>query len=350
MRVAHLTGGQKGSEKKEVRAAIAEGEVDIAIGTHALIEESVEFARLGFAVVDEQHRFGVVQRDRLEKKGQSPHLLVMTATPIPRTLSLTLYGDLDISIINELPPGRQAIETSYVTPFDRPRAYNFVRAAGAAGPPGFHHLPAGRGVGGRRGQGSGAGARRLSSEVFPELRLELLHGRMKPADKDAVMTSFRDRKADVLVSTSVIEVGIDIPNATVMMIEGADRFGLAQLHQFRGRVGRGSDKSYCLLLSDDPSPEAEERLQIVVGTNDGFELAEADLRIRGAGEYYGVRQSGLADFKVAQLSDQDLLAKAREVAGRVLAENPNLDGEEYSELRRQVTDFAEKRNIVLAFH
>jgi ATP-dependent DNA helicase RecG len=347
---AHLTGGQKAVAKAETREAIAAGEIDIAVGTHALIQESVDFARLGFAVVDEQHRFGVVQRDALKHKGQSPHLLVMTATPIPRTLSLTVYGDLDTSIIDELPPGRQRVETQYIAPEDRPRAYSFVRDQVQEGRQAFVICPLVEESASIEARAAVQEYERLAGEVFPNLRLALLHGRMSSKDKDRVMDEFRNGEADVLVSTSVIEVGIDIPNATVMMIEGADRFGLAQLHQFRGRVGRGAARSYCLLLADDPSDEARERLQLVVATNDGFKLAEEDLRIRGEGEYYGVRQSGLADFRIARLSDTDLLEQARELAGRLLHENPRLEGEEYAELRRQVTRFASSRNILLAFH
>jgi ATP-dependent DNA helicase RecG len=350
IRVAHLTGGQKASAKKSVREAIEAGEIDLAIGTHALIEESVEFARLGLAIIDEQHRFGVVQRDLLKKKGQSPHLLVMTATPIPRTLSLTVYGDLDNSVIDQLPPGRRPVETRYVSPHDRPRAYNFVREQVQHGRQAFVICPLVEESEAIEAKAAVQEHRRLSTEIFPDLSLSLLHGRMKSAEKDDVMRSFRAGESDILVSTSVIEVGIDVPNATVMMIEGADRFGLSQLHQFRGRVGRGADQSYCLLLADDPSDEARERLDIVVSVRDGFKLAEEDLRIRGEGEYYGVRQSGLADFRVARLSDEDLLADARRIADRLLDENPNLDGEEYRELRRQVSDFAASRNILLAFH
>jgi ATP-dependent DNA helicase RecG len=347
---AHLTGGQKASQKADVRNAIAAGEIDVAVGTHALIQETVEFARLGFAVVDEQHRFGVVQRDALKQKGQSPHLLVMTATPIPRTLSLTVYGDLDTSIIDELPPGRERVETQYIAPADRARAYSFVRGQVREGRQAFVICPLVEESEAIEATAAVGEYERLGSEVFPDLRLALLHGRMSSKEKDRVMAEFRDGEADILVSTSVIEVGIDIPNATVMMIEGADRFGLAQLHQFRGRVGRGSAKSYCLLLADDPSDEARERLQLVVATNDGFMLAEEDLRIRGEGEYYGVRQSGLADFRIARLTDTELLEQARAMADQLLDENPRLEGEEYVELRRQVTRFASSRNILLAFH
>jgi ATP-dependent DNA helicase RecG len=350
IRIAHLTGGQKASDKKAIRASIASGEVDLAIGTHALIEESVEFENLAFAVVDEQHRFGVVQRDRLKRKGQSPHLLVMTATPIPRTLSLTVYGDLDNSVIDELPPGRQPVETRYVSPHERPRAYNFVREQVQEGRQAFVICPLVEESEAIEARAAVQEHRRLASEVFPDLRLSLLHGRMKPAEKDRGMRDFRAGESDILVSTSVIEVGIDIPNATVMMIEGADRFGLSQLHQFRGRVGRGADKSYCLLLADDPSDEARERLDLAVQIHDGFRLAEEDLRIRGEGEYYGVRQSGLADFRVARLTDESLLTRAREIADQLLDQNPNLEGTEYAELRRQVSDFAASRNIILAFH
>jgi ATP-dependent DNA helicase RecG len=307
------------------------------VGTHALIQKDVEFHRLGLCVVDEQHRFGVMQRLELRGKGASPHLLVMSATPIPRTLALTLYGDLDLSIIDELPPGRIEIKTKWLGPEQRQRAYDFVRKQVAAGRQAFIVCPLIEESEAIEAKAAVTEYERLSRSVFPELRLGLLHGRLSSADKDAAMQRFRSGELDILVSTPVVEVGVDVPNATVMLIEGADRFGMAQLHQFRGRVGRGEHQSYCLLLSESPSPEARQRLELMEKTLDGFALAEEDLRIRGPGEFFGTRQSGLPDLKMARLSDADLLELARREAVRLFSEDPYLEQPEHRPLDREVS-------------
>jgi ATP-dependent DNA helicase RecG len=320
--------------------ALERGDVDIACGTHALIQGGVRFRDLALAVVDEQHRFGVMQRAALREKGveaaHTPHLLVMTATPIPRTLALTLYGDLDISVIDELPPGRRPIKTSWVSPDERADAELFVRAQVEEGRQAFVICPLVEDSETQDVKAATAEYERLRAQVYPDLRLELLHGRMSGKQKDEVMRRFRAGDADILVSTSVIEVGIDVPNATVMMIEGSERFGLAQLHQFRGRVGRGADQSYCLLLSDEPGEEARRRLALMEETNDGFRLAEADLKMRGTGKLYGQRQSGLSGLKVADLRDLDLIELTRREAARVLDEDPDLAKSEHAALGASV--------------
>jgi len=328
VRVALLTGRLRNAEREQVRQAIAQGEVDIAIGTHALIQEGVTFPRLALAVVDEQHRFGVMQRVALkEQAGVNPHVLVMSATPIPRTLALTVYGDLDLSVIDELPPGRQPVDTRYLTPRQRERAYGFIRGQVEKGHQAFIICPLVEESEKTEAKAAVEEYERLQKEVFPDLRLGLLHGRLKSSEKEAAMTAFRDGDLDALVSTAVVEVGIDVPNATVMLVEGANRFGLAQLHQFRGRVGRGEARSYCLLLADDPSEEAEERLRIVERTHDGFVLAEEDLRLRGPGEFFGTRQSGLParSVRVARISDAALLEVAREEAIQLFERDPVLE-------------------------
>ncbi len=330
LRIALLTGSLSSREKAEVRRQAAEGALDIAVGTHALIQQQVDFDRLGLAIVDEQHRFGVMQRAALRGKGTSPHLLVMTATPIPRTLALTVYGDVDISAIDEMPPGRKPVKTLWTMPHERDDAYRFVREQVGQGRQTFVICPLIEESETLAVRAATQEYERLSQEVFPGLRLGLLHGRLRPAEKDRVMHAFRDHDLDILVSTAVVEVGIDVPNATVMMVEGADRFGLAQLHQFRGRVGRGAEQSYCLLLSDDPSEEAQERLKLMEQTHDGFALAEADLRLRGPGEFFGTRQSGMPDLKVARLSDVQLIEEAREEAGSLLDADPDLRDAEHA--------------------
>ncbi|HEY8490835.1 MAG TPA: ATP-dependent DNA helicase RecG [Dehalococcoidia bacterium] len=334
VRVALLTGSLSQREKDEVQYGLAAGDVDIAVGTHALIQEGVRFPRLGLAVVDEQHRFGVLQRAALREKGGSPHLLVMTATPIPRTLALTLYGDLDISVIDEMPEGRQPVVTRWVPVHQRGHAYQFVRDQIAEGRQAFIICPLVEESEALQARAAVQEFERLQREEFPpdRYRMAVLHGRMGAKQKDEVMRAFRDGALDILVSTAVVEVGIDVPNATVMVIEGADRFGLAQLHQFRGRVGRGRHRSYCLLLSDNPSDEAQERLRIMETTADGFALAEHDLRLRGPGEYFGVRQSGMPDLRVARISDTPILEQARELARRILAADPALARPEHAEL------------------
>jgi ATP-dependent DNA helicase RecG len=312
--VALLTGSLSEREKETLHQGIQGGEINIVIGTHALIQKGAEFSKLGLVVIDEQHRFGVLQRLALRQKGFNPHILVMTATPIPRTLALTLYGDLDLSVIDELPPGRQTIETRWLRPEYRSRAYNFIQRQIAAGQQAFIICPLIEESESIEAKAAVVEYERLSEEVFPDLRLGLLHGRMSADDKEKVMQSFRDGKLDILVSTPVVEVGIDVPNATVMLVEAADRFGLSQLHQFRGRVGRGQKKSYCLLLAENPSPEGSERLKAIEETQDGFALAEKDLELRGPGEFFGTRQSGLPDLRMARLSDTPLLELARNEA------------------------------------
>jgi len=337
VRVALLTGSLKASEKAAVQEAIARGEVDIAVGTHALLQESVEFADLGLAVIDEQHRFGVEQRATLREKGGSPHVLVMTATPIPRTLALTVYGDLDITVLDEMPPGRPPVKTYFVLPRRRDEATRFIRKKVEEGRQAFVICPLVEESESIEAKAAVQEYERLSRDEFPDLRLGLLHGRMPASEKEATMRSFRDHELDVLVSTSVVEVGVDVPNATVILIEGADRFGLSQLHQFRGRVRRSSEQAYCFLLSDTQSEEAMERLQIMETTDSGFELAEHDLRLRGPGEYFGKRQSGLPDLRVARLTDVELIEEARREAVRILDEDPELEDPSHAALRENVS-------------
>jgi len=336
VRIALLTGGLKLSDKTAAQDAIARGEADIVVGTHALIQEGVGFRRLGLAVVDEQHRFGVAQRAALREKGLSPHVLVMTATPIPRTLALTVYGDLDVSVLDEMPPGRPPVKTYRLRPDQRRQAYDFVRRKVREGRQVYIICPLVEESEAVAAKAAVQEYEHLSREVFPDLRLGLLHGRVTPAEKEAAMRAFRDGELDLLVSTAVVEVGIDVPNATVMLVEGADRFGLAQLHQFRGRVRRSTEQAYCLLLSESPSPEAQERLRIMETVHDGFRLAEEDLRIRGPGEYFGTRQSGMPDLRVAKLTDVALIEQARAEATRLLEDDPELQQPQHTALRAQV--------------
>ncbi|MDP9375516.1 MAG: ATP-dependent DNA helicase RecG [Chloroflexota bacterium] len=334
-----LIGSTPAKERRAIAAGLADGAIDILVGTQALIQEGVEFARLGFATVDEQHRFGVVQRAALRGKGYNPDLLVMTATPIPRSLALTLHGDLDVSTIDELPPGRQAIVTRAVGPEERPREYRAIREEVAAGRQAFVICPLVEESETVEARAATEEWERLRTGVFPDLRVGLLHGRMRPAEKDRVMAAFRDRDYDILVSTAVVEVGIDIPNATVMLIEGADRFGLAQLHQFRGRVGRGAAQSYCILVADTPGADGRERLEAMVETQDGFLLAQKDLEMRGPGEFFGTRQSGLPELKVAKLGDVRLLEAARREAAGLLDDDPELRHDEHATLRARLATF-----------
>ena len=336
VKVALLKGSLKTAEKSAAQEAISNGEVDIVAGTHALLQEGVGFERLGLAVVDEQHRFGVGQRAALREKGGSPHMLVMTATPIPRTLQLTVFGDLDITVLDEMPPGRPVVKTWRVTPPQRAQSYEFLRKKAREGRQAYVICPLVEESEAVAAKAAVQEYERLSREVFPNLRLGLLHGRMAPSEKEATMRSFRDGELDVLVSTAVVEVGVDVPNATVILIEGADRFGLAQLHQFRGRVRRSSEQAYCFLLSDSTSEEALERLLIMETVSDGFELAEQDLRLRGPGEYFGTRQSGLPELRVAKLTDVDLIDKARTEATRILEADGQLERPEHAALRAEV--------------
>lgn len=350
LRIALLTGSLKAKERTEIYRAIERGEIDIMCGTHALIQGAVRFHDLGIAVVDEQHRFGVMQRAALREKGSqgahTPHMLVMTATPIPRTLALTIYGDLDVSVIDELPPGRQPIKTTWVGPDERGDAERFVRAQIEQGRQAFVICPLVEESETLDVKSATAEYDRLRTQVYPDLRLELLHGRMSGKQKEAIMRRFSAGEADILVSTAVIEVGIDIPNASVMMIEGADRFGLAQLHQFRGRVGRGADQSYCLLLSEEPSEEAQKRLELMEETNDGFKLAEADMATRGPGQFFGTKQSGLPGLKVARLSDVKIIETSREEAARLLDDDPGLTKPPNHALNIKVRALMESERIV----
>jgi ATP-dependent DNA helicase RecG len=338
-RLCLLTGSLKAREKEQARAAIAAGEIDVAVGTHALIQEEVAFKNLALAVIDEQHRFGVEQRGTIRAKGYHPHILVMSATPIPRTLALTLYGDLDLSLIDEMPPGRQEIKTKWLEPRERERAYAFIANQVKQGRQAFVICPLIEESETIDAKAAVEEYERLRTDVFPNLRVGLIHGKLKPSDKDATMNAFRDHAIDILVATSVVEVGIDVPNATVMLIEGADRFGLAQLHQFRGRVGRGEHQSYCLLLAEKKESIADERLRVIESTQDGFRLAEEDLKLRGPGEFFGTRQSGLPDLKIAKLSDAKILEAARQIAQEIFARDPGLNQSEHQLLAQRVSEF-----------
>jgi len=341
--IALLTGSTRAKARREMLAQLAAGDIDILVGTHALIQDDVEFGRLGLVIIDEQHRFGVRQRSQLIAKahGVVPHVLSMTATPIPRTLNLVLYGDMDVSIIDERPPGRIPIETHRFVGGDRNRAYQVVREQVAAGHQVFVICPLVEASDTSEAKAAVEEAARLQDAVFPDLRVDVLHGRMASKKKDAVMTAFRDHEFDILVSTSVIEVGIDIPNATVMMIEGADQFGLSQLHQFRGRVGRAGDKSYCLLLADQVSPEGEVRLDTMAATDDGFALAEKDLELRGPGDFIGgTRQSGLPDLGfLANGFDSRLLSIARDTAEAVLKAHHDITYQRFPNLYPRFRQF-----------
>ena len=340
-----LTGSLTSLEKERIREEAAAGEADILIGTHALIQESVEFSDLGLAIIDEQHRFGVAQRAALRQKGIAetgpvcPHVLVMSATPIPRSLALTIYGDLDISVIDELPPGRREIKTHWLMPRERERAYSFLRGQIEKGHQAFVICPLVEESEKIEAKAAVEEYERLQKVIFPDLKLGLLHGRLKSDEKETVMAAFKRGELDILVSTSVVEVGIDVPNATAMLVEGANRFGLAQLHQFRGRVGRSEHQSYCLLLSDSPTPQAQERLRAIESTQDGFALAEKDLELRGPGEFFGTRQSGLPDLKLAGLGDVRILEQARTEAQALFSEDPDLAKPEHRLLARRVQEF-----------
>jgi len=336
--VVLLTSALKPKERAARRAAIAAGAIPCVIGTHALVEQAVEFARLGLAVVDEQHRFGVHQRARLRGKGERPDLLVMTATPIPRTLALTLYGDLDVSVLDELPPGRQPVVTVARTETKRPEIYTFLRDQIAAGRQVYVVYPLVEESELIDLKAATDMARQLQEGAFREHTIGLLHGRLSSEEKDAVMRRFKAGELQVLVSTTVIEVGIDVPNAAVMLIEHAERFGLSQLHQLRGRVGRGPWKSYCILLTGGSlSEDARRRMKAMTDTNDGFRIAEVDLELRGPGEFFGTRQSGLPEFRAADLlRDAAILEEARREAATITAADGELRRPEHAELRRQL--------------
>jgi ATP-dependent DNA helicase RecG len=317
-----LIGSLKPKEKKTIQESLADGTTDIAIGTHSLVQESIRFQKLGIAIVDEQHRFGVKQREVLVRQG-APHILHMTATPIPRTLAMVAYGDHDLSVLNEMPPGRQAIETKVVPLEHRRKLNEFIASRIQKGEQAFVICPLIDESDTLEVKSAKQEQEHLQA-IFPRFKVGLLHGRMKGEEKEAAMVAFKDRQIDILVSTSVIEVGIDIPNATIMLIEGADRFGLSQLHQFRGRVGRGSQKSYCFLCTQNASEPTVARLRAMVDHTDGFMLAEIDLKLRGPGEVYGVRQSGIPDLKIASMANGVLVSRVRKAAEHLTEKDPEL--------------------------
>ena len=349
VRVALLTSSQArtnydpGASRSDVIEAIRKGDVDLVVGTHSLIQEGVDFARLAIAVIDEQHRFGVGQRVLLKEKAteSDPDLLIMTATPIPRTLSMTLYGDLDVSIIDEMPPGRNPVRTLSVSPDREERAWDLIRKEVASGRQAFVVCPLVEDSPKLELTSATAEHKRLG-DVFPDLNVGLIHGQLPPRDKEGVMNAFRAGEIDVLVSTTVIEVGIDVPNATVMVIEDADRFGLSQLHQLRGRVGRGAYAGTCVLIAEPATDDGKARITAMVATNDGFRLAEEDLKLRGQGTVFGARQSGMADLRMADiLRDYDELVAARREAFALVDRDSDLS--RHPELADEVRTFLGER-------
>lgn len=335
-----LVGKLTASQKRKAAERAKLGLAHIVIGTHALIQEGVEFLRLGFIVVDEQHRFGVLQRKALRDKGLgNPDVLVMTATPIPRTLTMTLYGDLELSVIDELPPGRKPIKTHWKLPYERQSVYKAVRKLIDEGRQAYFVCPMVSESEKMQAQAAEELYDRLKHEIFPDLRVSLLHGQMKPREKEEVMEAFRRHESDILVSTTVIEVGVDVPNSSVMVVEDANRFGLSQLHQLRGRVGRGQYQSFCILVADAKSEESRTRMEVMVRTNDGFEIAEEDLNLRGPGELAGTKQSGNLDFKIADLvQDGKMLEVARQAAMETIERNPHLEGPEWEGVLHRVRE------------
>ena len=352
VRVALLTGSVKGKEKKALLSALAEGEIDLVVGTHALFSQGVEYRDLGLVIADEQHRFGVAQRSALAEKGGEtpPHILVMSATPIPRTLALIIYGDLDVSVMDELPPGRTPVATFAVGEDKRQRMYGFVRKQVGLGRQVYIVCPAVEENGGGWEDTPGmdlkavtAYARELRERVFPDLRVGFVHGKLKSKEKEATMAAFSAGELDVLVSTTVIEVGVDVPNASLMIIETAERFGLSQLHQLRGRVGRGKHESFCVLMTASRSDTARERLRALCATNDGFQIAEEDLRLRGPGDFFGKRQHGLPQLKVADFAaDMDLLKEARGAAEELIAADRSLSQPAHRLLKKKVRELFEE--------
>ena len=342
--ISLLIGSTPEDQKEQIRKKLSQGEIKLVIGTHALLQEPVEFQNLQLAIVDEQHRFGVEQRGTLRQKGNNPHLLVMTATPIPRSLALTTFGDLELSVIDELPPGRLPVETHVLYPREIERAYSLVRRQADNGNQAFIIYPLVEESDKSDEKAAVEEFDRLQKEIFPTYMLGLLHGQMRQDEKESVMTLFRDKEIQILVSTSVVEVGVDIPGATVMLVEGAHRFGLAQLHQFRGRVGRSDQKSYCILIPGSAEEVENQRLQTMVETNDGFVLAEKDLEIRGPGQFLGTRQSGYTELKLASITDLKLVEQARQHASDLFRQDPDLSQDKHQKLALAVNQFWTPKN------
>lgn len=343
MRVALLTGGMKAAARRTTLAAIRDDEADLIVGTHAILSEGVEFARLGLAVVDEQHRFGVRQRGLLAEKAANPHLLVMSATPIPRTLGLLMYGDLDISILDELPPGRKPVKTRCITGKKRADLYGFLDREIDSGRQAYIVCPAIEDAGGGGLNAVKSYYEDIAKAYLPDRRVGLMHGKLKPKEKAEVMDDFKSGRLDALVSTTVIEVGVDVPNATVMVIENAERYGLSALHQLRGRVGRGAAESWCFLVSDNASESVQKRLKFLCSTSDGFAVAQYDLETRGPGDFFGSRQHGLPTLQIADLmNDTRTLHAAQSEAVALLAEDPLLERPEHALLARQVEQMFDK--------
>lgn len=339
-----LISGMSKKQKEKVLENLKNGKIDVIIGTHALLEESVEFCNLGLVVTDEQHRFGVRQREILNTKGKNPDVLVMSATPIPRTLALILYGDLDISIINELPPGRQKIDTFAVTTGMEGRVNQFIEKQILEGRQCYIVCPLVEETEEIDAKAVIELADKYKNEIFKNYRVEYIYGKMKPKEKDEIMTKFKNGEIDILISTTVIEVGVDVPNANIMVIENAERFGLATLHQLRGRVGRGNFKSYCILKYKGKSELTKQRMDIMVKTNDGFVISEKDLELRGSGEFFGTRQHGLPELKIANLfSDMELLKRVQSVAVAIMEDDPELKKTENSVLKNMVDKKFSKR-------
>lgn len=339
-----LTSGITKKKKEEILHRLENGEIDILIGTHAILEENVVFKNLGLVVTDEQHRFGVRQRKIISGKGENPDVLVMTATPIPRTLALILYGDLDISIIDELPPNRKKIDTFAVTRGMEERVNNFVKKQVDEGRQAYIVCPLVEENEELNLKSVIELADKYKKEVFPEYRVEYLHGKMRPKEKDAIMEEFKNGNIDILISTTVIEVGVNVPNASIMVIENAERFGLAQLHQLRGRVGRGEYQSYCILKYQGNSEVIRERMKVMTETNDGFIISEKDLELRGSGEFFGTKQHGLPEFKIANLfEDMPILKMVQSLAVKILQDDQKLEKEENKLLKRMVEEKFEDR-------